>query len=697
MSALVLDTDQKTSLDTIVPYLEDAFADGTDSPPGTQIVGEMPGYDHPVAEPYKNQIKAAFLGTLAALIKSGVFSGGGGNDPLTAGPGLSGTTYDGSAPVTFAVDFGDSAGQAIEGDNVRLNPTPTTVGNLIYDNGSYYDVIAPVAAGSYLRSNGAAVPIWSTLILPNAATVGDLFYGSSANTMGRLADVATGSVLASGGVGVAPSYVAPNGDITGAIGAVTVTKIQNIDVLTGTPTNKQILQYVSANTRWEATTRSALTPGNGITGSAYDGTAPFTWNITYGTTANTSTQGNDTRLPPAPSAAGKLIYDTGAAYAALATVAAGSYLRSAGASAPVWSTLVLPNAATAGDLLYASSANTIGNLADVATGSVLASGGVGVAPSYIAPAGDVTGAIGANTVGKIQNVSVLTGTPSNLQVLQYITANTRWEPTAINNAPFGDGANGAVTIGAGTTTLTGEKCYTTLVVNGRLNTAGFIVRASVSITVNVGGVIDNDGESAVAAARGNQITDAQLGGGGNTANGGTGNGSNGGAVAAGWGGAGGAGGAGSGGRTGGNGGAATASNANQGVPRSIFALLTGQLIGGGTGLVLFRGGGGGGAGGGDGTNQAGASGSGAGVCLVLSPIIANSGRISANGGNGGSPAAGNCGGGGGGGGGYMGYLTRAGGFTGTTPTATGGTGGTKTGTGVNGTNGTNGNVIGLTI
>ncbi len=61
----------------------------------------------------------------------------------------------------------------------------------------------------------------------------------------------------------------------------------------------------------------------------------------------------------------------------------GQLLRSTG-TAPAWSTTIWPNAATTGDLLYAASANTYGNLNDVATGRVLISGGVGTAPSYSA-------------------------------------------------------------------------------------------------------------------------------------------------------------------------------------------------------------------------------------------------------------------------------------------------------------------------
>jgi hypothetical protein len=56
----------------------------------------------------------------------------------------------------------------------------------------------------------------------------------------------------------------------------------------------------------------------------------------------------------------------------------------ASASPPAWSALILPNAAAAGDLMVATSANTIGSVVDVATGSVLVSGGVGVAPAWSA-------------------------------------------------------------------------------------------------------------------------------------------------------------------------------------------------------------------------------------------------------------------------------------------------------------------------
>jgi len=81
---------------------------------------------------------------------------------------------------------------------------------------------------------------------------------------------------------------------------------------------------------------------------------------------------------------GDILTATGATtLSKIASGTAGEYLRGTGAaSAPVWSTLTLPNAATTGDILYATGSNAIGNLAAVATGSVLLSNGTTTAPVY---------------------------------------------------------------------------------------------------------------------------------------------------------------------------------------------------------------------------------------------------------------------------------------------------------------------------
>jgi len=97
--------------------------------------------------------------------------------------------------------------------------------------------------------------------------------------------------------------------------------------------------------------------------------------------------------------AGGVVYSQGATLAVTAVGSSGQVLQSGGAGAPAWSTATYPavatgtgkilradgtnwvaststypDTATAGDILYASGANVIGNLAVVAAGSILVSG-----------------------------------------------------------------------------------------------------------------------------------------------------------------------------------------------------------------------------------------------------------------------------------------------------------------------------------
>lgn len=78
-----------------------------------------------------------------------------------------------------------------DGTNIVLS-TPT------YPN-------AGPTAGTFIRGDGTN-EVQSTLVLPNAATTGDLHYASTTNTIGNLAAVAIGQVLASAGTATAPAY-----------------------------------------------------------------------------------------------------------------------------------------------------------------------------------------------------------------------------------------------------------------------------------------------------------------------------------------------------------------------------------------------------------------------------------------------------------------------------------------------------------
>jgi len=92
----------------------------------------------------------------------------------------SGAPSWGAVPSTAAVT-------SITFDTTGLTPSTATTG-------------AVTVAGTLVAANGGTGQ--------SSYTIGDLLYASSSTALSKLADVATGSVLISGGVGVAPSYSA---------------------------------------------------------------------------------------------------------------------------------------------------------------------------------------------------------------------------------------------------------------------------------------------------------------------------------------------------------------------------------------------------------------------------------------------------------------------------------------------------------
>jgi hypothetical protein len=117
------------------------------------------------------------------------------------------STYVGQTSITTlgtiatGVWNGTAIGVAFGGTNI----TSYAVGDLIYASGATtLSKLADVAAGSYLRSGGVTTaPVWSTLILPNSATQyrvvlatatntygedGGLTYNTSTDTLGLLLD-----------------------------------------------------------------------------------------------------------------------------------------------------------------------------------------------------------------------------------------------------------------------------------------------------------------------------------------------------------------------------------------------------------------------------------------------------------------------------------------------------------------------------
>lgn len=121
-----------------------------------------------------------------------------------------------SGPATTAKTFTfPNANATVLTDNAAVTAaqggtgnTSYAIGDLLYASASTtLSRLADVAAGSYLRSGGVTTaPVWSTATLPNTATTGDVLYASASNVYSNLADVATGNALISGGVTTAPSW-----------------------------------------------------------------------------------------------------------------------------------------------------------------------------------------------------------------------------------------------------------------------------------------------------------------------------------------------------------------------------------------------------------------------------------------------------------------------------------------------------------
>jgi hypothetical protein len=272
-------------------------------------------------------------------------------------------------------------------------------------------------------------------------------------------------------------------------------------------------------------------------------------------------------------------------------------------------------------------------------------------------------------------------------------------PTA--TSIFGTGADGDVTIAAGTTTLTRDMQYNNLVVNGTLSTAGFrvFIRGTLTGAGTITYVQDNNTQTGSPGVPYNDTPGYYnlglrcQGGAGNTGAGAVG-------IDPGFatkiGGRGGSGGLGASGAGGAGGIANDITTGTTGVGIADISkilplmVIMGQGYNNGSLLNKYFGGTGGGGGGGDGVNNGTGGAAGGGVVVVVCFNASGfTGSLTAPGASQTStgPIAGNCGGGGGGGGGFVGFFYATAPSGAYTISAAKGLGGSKIGTGVAGSDG----------
>jgi hypothetical protein len=160
----------------------------------------------------------------AALTSNAIVLGGGTGVPSVLGSlGTTTTVLHGNAagaPTFGKVDLANDTTGSIGVASGGTGLASYAIGDLIYASGATtLSKLADVAAGHWLRSGGVTTaPGYSTSTLPNTATTGDIMYASGANTYANLADVTAGSYLRSGGASTAPVWstvMLPNSATTG--------------------------------------------------------------------------------------------------------------------------------------------------------------------------------------------------------------------------------------------------------------------------------------------------------------------------------------------------------------------------------------------------------------------------------------------------------------------------------------------------
>jgi hypothetical protein len=151
------------------------------------------------------------------------------------------------------------------------------------------------------------------------------------------------------------------------------------------------------------------------------------------------------------SAAGDVLYWNGSAWVVLAPGAAGDIMQMGGANAPTWATVLGEanggtgqSTYTAGDLLYASAANTLGKLGVGTNGDILTM--VSGAPAWAAPASTVPNGSASGDILYWNGSSWTTlGVGNNGQVLTVVSNNPAWSAIGGHNHAGASWTNNSAT------------------------------------------------------------------------------------------------------------------------------------------------------------------------------------------------------------------------------------------------------------
>ena len=277
-------------------------------------------------------------------------------NPLTPGVGIGVTNGVGLITVYNTGVLSNIAGTGISVSNPTGNVTIVNTGVLSWSGGSTGLTPAIATTGVVTIAGTLGAGYGGTGL--NTYVIGDLLYASGTTAFSRLADIATGNALISGGIATAPSW--------GKIGLTTH--------VSGT------LPIANGGTNGTATaTAGAVAYG---TGTAYAFTAA-------GTLGQVLTSGG----AGAPTWA----TDGGGTVTSVAQSFTGGLISVSGSPITTSGTLALTVAGTSGGVPYFSSASTWATSAALAASSLVLGGGAGAAPATTTTGTGVVTALGVNT------------------------------------------------------------------------------------------------------------------------------------------------------------------------------------------------------------------------------------------------------------------------------------------------------------
>jgi hypothetical protein len=170
--------------------------------------------------------------------------------------------------------------------------TTRSIGGVNFNGSANIDLPGVNVPGNQNTTGSAAT-------LTTTRTLWGQNFNGSANVTGALSSVTTismsGQLTNTVTTGTAPFVVSS----TTRVSNLNVATAGTADTLTTARTINGTSFNGSANITITAANPSALTLGTGLTGSSYNGSAAVTATVSYGTTAGTACQGNDSRLSDA--------------------------------------------------------------------------------------------------------------------------------------------------------------------------------------------------------------------------------------------------------------------------------------------------------------------------------------------------------------------------------------------------------------